>query len=170
MYCFCHSSKTQKARSIWLLSSRHDSRYFRFFVFKDCSIQKSSFHKVTAFLFITYIPYHQWNTCLLTESLFCSSILISLYFLHQKREKIFLIILITICAALLRPNGFLVVVTLMIWWFFNSKIQKRYKFLFLFLCLLSLTFTIEHHTKEFYLFISDALKTGDYICGYPFSI
>lgn len=129
--------------------------------------------KCLLLLYLMYLPYHQWNVCLLTESLFCSALIFFLYFwVHRKRRFHRLALvgsLLSVC--LLRPNGFLLILALAIYmiWQYRYNLSKGV-WLSGAIGMLGLIILINNYTDVFYLFISNSLATGDYICGYPSSL
>lgn len=128
--------------------------------------------KCLLFLYLLYLPYHQWNVCLLTESLFCSGLIFFLYFwVHRERRFYKLALagsLLAVC--LLRPNGFLLILALCIYWIWRSR-SGLFRLVWFFSTIMVLAFMIliNSYTDIFYLFIKNSLATGDYICGYPSS-
>ncbi len=117
---------------------------------------------------IGYFPIQQWNTCLLTESMFISLVLLFVWALsleHHTR-KWFTLFIISILATSLRPNGGILLLTCIgIYGSQHIKLDRKIIFSFLILLVMVL-FALQNYTDTFYHFLLDSFNKGEIICGY----
>ena len=76
--------------------------------------------------FLTYLPIQLRNFYLLTEILFINFSIILTYFVFFKKEKKFLISLMTIFVLFLRPQSFLILLSIALSIFVFSRFNKNY--------------------------------------------
>ena len=103
--------------------------------------------------FLTYLPIQLRNFYLLTETFFINFSIILTYFVFFNKEKKILILLIAIFLLFLRPQGFLILLSISLPIFMFSKFNKNYNFTikiftifsFLFLLLFFLNFGINDY-------------------------
>jgi len=79
-------------------------------------------------LFLTYLPIQLRNFYLLTEMLFVNLSIILTYFVFFNKEKKILILLIGIFILFLRPQGFLILLSISFTIFIFFKFNKNYNF------------------------------------------
>jgi hypothetical protein len=121
----------------------------------------------TLFL-IGYFPIQQWNTCLLTESMFISLVLLFVWALsiENNSRKWFTLLLISILATSLRPNGgILLLSTCAIYSVQQIKLDKRFLLVFS-IGIIIMLFVLQNETDTFYQFLLDSFNKGEIICGY----
>ena len=80
-------------------------------------------------LFLTYLPIQLRNFYLLTEMLFINFSIILTYLVFFKREKKILILLMTIFVLFLRPQSFLILLSIALSIVTFSKFNKNYNFI-----------------------------------------
>lgn len=122
----------------------------------------------TTLLVICYMPIQQWNTCLLTESIFISLILLFVWaFSFEKTvPKWLMLILISILATTVRPNGGILLLCCFAFYGIQS-IQQNKKFPVFFSIGIAIALLILHSfTDTFYQFLLDSFNKGEIICGY----
>jgi hypothetical protein len=122
----------------------------------------------TALLILCYIPIQQWNTCLLTESIFISLILLFIwaYSIEKTSHRWLMLILICMLAATVRPNGGILFITCFGVYGIQSLLQDKKLPVFLYIGI-ALVFLILHfYTDTFYHFLLDSFNKGEIICGY----
>jgi 4-amino-4-deoxy-L-arabinose transferase-like glycosyltransferase len=129
----------------------------------------------SAALYISYIPICAWNCYLLTESLFISFTLISFYLtLDTDCVKKFLIYLpVFIFSASLRPFGFVILLSIAIYFLSLFSIGKAGKtirtVLVTSLALLPVILLLINKGSDTYsLIFIDLFKRGDVIADYPY--
>lgn len=128
--------------------------------------EQAAFYTTLLTIFFTRIQL--WNTCLLTESIFISLILLFVwaYSIEKKTIKWFMMIFIVVLAATVRPNGGILL--------FNCSgvyaiqcIQQEKRFPTFFAIGIAIVLLILHFSTEtFYLFLLDSFNKGEIICGY----
>jgi hypothetical protein len=119
-------------------------------------------------LLICYLPIQQWNTCLLTESIFISLILLFVraFSIEKKSHKWLILILISILAATVRPNGGILFFTCMsVYGIQFIQQDKKISILFTMIIAIAL-FLLHSFTDTFYQFLLDSFNKGEIICGY----
>ena len=119
-------------------------------------------------LVIGYFPIQQWNTCLLTESIFISLVLLFVWALsiEKNSRKWFILLLISILATSLRPNGgILLLNTCAIYYFQQIKRDKRLLLLFS-ISIVIILLVLQNNTDTFYQFSLESFNKGEIICGY----
>ena len=79
--------------------------------------------------FLSYLPIQLRNFYLLTEILFINFSIIFIYFVFFKTEKKFLIFLMAIFILFLRPQGFLIILSITLSKFLFSKFNIKYNLL-----------------------------------------
>lgn len=122
----------------------------------------------TSLLVLCYLPIQQWNTCLLTESIFISLILLFVwaFSIEKNAHKWFMLILISILATSVRPNGGILLISCAALYGIQS-IQQNKKFPVLFTIGIAIVLLILHsYTDTFYQFLLDSFNKGEIICGY----
>ncbi len=119
-------------------------------------------------LVISYAPIQQWNTCLLTESVFISLILLFVWALsiETKSHKYVLLLFISTLAALLRPNGGILLITFCCIYEIHSIRQTKKSLVFLITGAAIMVFLLNSFTTTFYQFLLDSFNKGEIICGY----
>ena len=154
----------------WIIGVQQVVAFVAFLALLKLFDLQNKIHGLLLALFVLYIPYHQWNVCVLTESLFCSAIIGALYS-HGLQAKprypiLFAVCLIAVC--LLRPNGFLVAIAYVgaVVWYYR-KLYNYVLWLAITLCVGLMLWFVDAHTETFYFFIKNSLVGGEYICGYP---
>jgi len=119
-------------------------------------------------LVICYMPIQQWNTCLLTESIFISLILLFVwaFSIEKKSYKWFMLVLISILAATVRPNGGILLMSCFALYGIQL-IQQDKKFPIFYMISFAISLLILHSfTDTFYQFLLDSFNKGEIICGY----
>ena len=119
--------------------------------------------------FLSYLPIQLRNFYLLTEILFINFSIIFIYFVFFKTEKKFLIFLIAIFILFLRPQGFLIILSITLSKFLFSKFNIKYNLLLkLFIILtFSVLFIMFLNIGIDYYNLIDSLSKG-IIWGYNF--
>ena len=120
-------------------------------------------------LFLTYLPIQLRNFYLLTEMLFINFSIILTYLVFFKKEKKILILLMTIFVLFLRPQSFLILLSIALSIVLFSKFNKNYNFILklfiiFFFSFLLLIFT---YIGINYYNLTDSLSKG-MIWGYSF--
>ena len=92
--------------------------------------------------FLTYLPIQLRNFYLLTEMLFINFSIILTYFVFFKKEKKFFILLITIFVLFLRPQSFLILLSIALSIFVFSKSNKNYSLSLKLFALFSFSFLL----------------------------
>jgi len=92
--------------------------------------------------FLTYLPIQLRNFYLLTEILFINFSIILTYFVFFKKEKKFFILLITIFVLFLRPQSFLILLSIALSIFVFSKSNKNYSLSLKLFALFSFSFLL----------------------------
>lgn len=122
----------------------------------------------SSLLVLCYLPIQQWNTCLLTESIFISLILLFVwaFSIEKTSRKWFILLLISILAATVRPNGGILLITCCAVYAIPS-LQQNKKLPIPFILYLIIALLILHsYTDTFYQFLLDSFNKGEIICGY----
>lgn len=122
----------------------------------------------TSLLTICYMPIQQWNTCLLTESIFISLILLFVwaYSIEKPSQKWFMLISISLLAATVRPNGGILLMSCFILYGIQSIQQNKKKYIFYLIGLAISLLILHSFTNTFYQFLLDSFNKGEVICGY----
>ena len=92
--------------------------------------------------FLTYLPIQLRNFYLLTEMLFINFSIILTYFVFFKKEKKILILLMTIFVLFLRPQSFLILLSIALSIFVFSKSNKNYSLSLKLFALFSFSFLL----------------------------
>jgi hypothetical protein len=119
-------------------------------------------------LVIGYFPLQQWNTCLLTESMFISLVLLFVWALsiENNSRKWITLIFISLIATRLRPNGgILLLSTCAIYSVQQIKLDKKSLLLFS-IGIIIILFVLQNDTDMFYQFLLDSFNKGEIICGH----
>ena len=127
----------------------------------------------TGLLYLVFLPIHSWNCYLLTESLFTSFTIISFYLtLKATSLKRFLLFSpVLIYSSLLRPVGFLILLSVLIYFLTVQYKVNKEKGIILLLALLVVIFPFTiiliNKASETYTSIFISLyKSGDIIAAY----
>lgn len=136
-----------------------------------CRILKN---ELSAFLsalpVVLYIPVQQWNVCLLTESLYISTVLLFVwaYSIDDTKKKWIILFVIAVTATTLRPNGGILLILFFILFgkHFLTKQNRAYIYGFGLLATIGLLFLLNKTTTIFYQFLLDSFNKGEVICGY----
>lgn len=135
-------------------------------------LQKLFKNRNTAFystlLVICYFPIQQWNTCLLTDSLFISMILFFVWALslENNTRKWVILFFISGLTTCLRPNGGILLITCCgMYGLQKMPINKLVVILFLVPLAIGL-FILQNFTDVFYQFLLDSFNKGEVVCGY----
>jgi hypothetical protein len=122
---------------------------------------------------ILYYPIQIWNMCLLTESIYVSMILLFIwgYSLLNKKKRWFYMILIAAAASITRPNGGILIITLIILytyeqWNIDRLFAKRLFTASLLICIPCLILFIQYSTDVYFQFLIQSFNKGEIICGY----
>jgi hypothetical protein len=123
---------------------------------------------IATLLVIMYIPIQQWNTCLLTESVFISVILLFVwaFSLEKTSHKWFMLFSLAVLAALTRPNGGIVLLTCCCMYGMQFFRQAKKLWLFFITGAAIILFLLNSFTDTFYQFLLDSFNKGEIICGY----
>ena len=122
----------------------------------------------TTLLVICYLPIQQWNTCLLTESIFISLILLFVwaFSIEKQSHKWLVLFLISILAASVRPNGG-ILFTICFTLYCIPLIQHNKKISIIFIIGIAVALLMLHsYTDTFYQFLLNSFNKGEIICGY----
>ena len=122
----------------------------------------------TSLLVLCYIPIQQWNTCLLTESIFISLILLFVwaFSIEKTTQKWLMLILISVLATTVRPNGGILLISCFTLYGIQT-IQQDKTFPVFFSIGIAIALLILHiFTDTFYQFLLDSFNKSEVICGY----
>ena len=124
----------------------------------------------TTLLAICYLPIQQWNTCLLTESIFISLILLFVwaFSIEKTSHKWFMLILIATLAATVRPNGGILLVSCFILYGIQSIHQNKIFPIFFTIGIAIALLIVNSYTDTFYQFLLDSFNKSEVICGYNY--
>jgi len=128
---------------------------------------------ISGILYATCYIIQQWVSVLFTDSIFCSLLVISVYFLltleeSKKNKRIFWILFLIL--PFFRPVGFLFILVACSHWTMTSLRKNKRKILFSLLYLaISGIAVYKSFTSESYFFPIHSLHNilGNVICGYP---
>lgn len=111
-----------------------------------------------------------WNTCLLTESIFISLILLFVwaFSIEKKSFRLFWMISIAVLAATVRPNGGIILLTCCGVYAIQSIQQKKKLPVFFTIGAVIVLLIMHFYTETFYLFLLDSFNKGEIICGYSY--
>ncbi|WP_299819763.1 hypothetical protein [uncultured Pontibacter sp.] len=128
---------------------------------------------VIAFLFGTSYQVQLWNTYILTESLFISCILIFAYLLYKSNAKKLLLLAVLpllVFTVLLRPNGFLLAGSLVLYFIVYAWHTNKYVAKLLIgatgVAAVGLLFFLNSNIAAFVEFFKLSYLNGEIICGY----
>ncbi|WP_245553860.1 hypothetical protein [Cytophaga aurantiaca] len=128
--------------------------------------EQASFY--STLLILCYMPIQQWNTCLLTESIFISLLLLFVwaFSIEKLSHKWFVLILISILAATVRPNGGILFITCIGGHAIQLIQQKKTFPVFFMIGIAVALLIVNSFTDTFYQFLLDSFNKGEVICGY----
>lgn len=134
------------------------------------SLKNSTGAFIATLLVICYMPIQQWNTCLLTESIFISLVLLFVYALSldKKSHKWLFVFLISILASAIRPNGGILLITCCMVYGIRSVHWNTLSAILFSAGTISILFLLHNFTSVFYQFLLNSFNTGEIICGYAY--
>jgi len=121
---------------------------------------------------ILYYPIQIWNMCLLTESIYISLILLFIWaYSLLNKKKWFYLISIAVAASITRPNGGILIITLIILyiydqWTTNRQFAKRLLGASILICIPCLILFLQYSTDVYLQFLMQSFNKGEIICGY----
>ncbi len=123
---------------------------------------------IAALLVIVYIPIQQWNTCLLTESIFISLILLFIWALsiESSSKKWMCLFSIAILASTIRPNGGILLITCAALYSIQKIQSGKYLNIQFYIVAAAGLILLHNFTDTFYQFLLDSFNKGEVICGY----
>jgi hypothetical protein len=123
---------------------------------------------IATLLVITYIPIQQWNTCILTESIFISLILLFIWALsiESSSKKWLVLFTVAILASTIRPNGGILFITCAALYSIQDIQSEKYLNIKFYIIAAIGLILLHNFTDTFYKFLLDSFNKGEVICGY----
>lgn len=135
--------------------------------------KKTSVAFFSTLALILYFPVQIWNMYLLTESIYISMILFFIwaYSFSNKAKKWKYMIIVAFISSLIRPNGGLLIITILIAYLYElwktDKQKAKQRILFALTISIPCIMALLNYTTDVYLqFIVQSFKNGEIICGY----